>query len=676
MRLDLGSLMFNMNLDEGGNPSWGTDLGQGQGYKFNFENYETFLTALLYQKIEDINNVWCPLGKGGARQDDFEYVIASLFTKVYVNNNLVPNAKFVLLIVKQKYSGSNNHIGRRSLKYSPRIKYNGIEYNNDCYKKIISFLGLNSESAWFVNDLNTKNQDELHFNVIIADKDHSLHFHNTQERKEFVRKLLNENISEEYNKFKHLLAFFVNQLRINNDLVKGEPHSGKGYRGDKIREFYEKYREYDGFTLDCTIQSGYNRTSSGANYVHNGGTNIRPNFNLNKDVEYLYLDLYKKENPSDAILELLDKKYSINDLDLFSEGEPTSTLIALFDDYKLLLSLVNDKDHAESKIEKDSSKYLKTGENVILYGVPGSGKSYKVKHEYLAGLGEEQHERVVFHPDYTYSDFVGQILPEKGDNGSLTYKFNPGPFTRIMKKAYESPDKKFVLVIEEINRGNAPAIFGDIFQLLDREKEGDEEGFSEYSITNHEIGRELFDDEDAKIKIPSNLSIVATMNTSDQNVFTLDNAFQRRWKMVQVANVFDKSKKEEKDLAETKVLDTDLIWEDFMKIINEQILNKNITMTSMEDKRLGTHFVDKNLLKDDRQFSGKVLKYLWDDGFKFARNDVFNSEFKTLEDLTEKFVSNSGKNRLDIFNESVKKAIDEYLEDIKNRGNEDDGKNS
>lgn len=336
---------------------------------------------------------------------------------------------------------------------------------------------------------------------------------------------------------------------------------------------------------------------------------------------------------------------------------------------------IKNLDESEALIP-DETKHIKGGENVILYGVPGSGKSYKVKHEYLARLGEEQHDRVVFHPDYTYSDFVGQILPEKGDNGSLTYKFNPGPFTRIMKKAYKSPDKKFVLVIEEINRGNAPAIFGDIFQLLDREKEGDKEGFSEYSITNHEIGRELFDDEDAKIKIPSNLSIIATMNTSDQNVFTLDNAFQRRWKMVQVANVFDKSKKEEKDLAETKVLDTDLIWEDFMKIINEQILNKNMTMTSMEDKRLGTHFVDMNLLKDDRQFSGKVLKYLWDDGFKFARNDVFNSEFKTLEDLTEKFVSNSGQNRLDIFNESVKKAIDDYLEDIKNRESEEDGENS
>lgn len=579
-------------------------------------------------------------------------------------------------------------------------KYRNMYVNNmDSFESLINnfiskdvgipsmfFSGETGRYLKFKNDNQVvKNFKEVLYdgiaNLVIEKKDNCFKVY-AQFRYDFYTKLnvpteaIVDKDNEEYNKFKHLLAFFVNQLRINNDLVKGEPHSGKGYRGDKIRELYEKYREYDGFTLDCTIQSGYNRTSSGANYVHNGGTNIRPNFNLNKDVEYLYLDLYKKENPSDAILELLDKKYSINDLDLFSEGEPTSTLIELFDDYKLLLSLVNEKDHAESKIEKDSSKYLKTGENVILYGVPGSGKSYKVKHEYLAGLGEEQHERVVFHPDYTYSDFVGQILPEKGDNGSLTYKFNPGPFTRIMKKAYESPDKKFVLVIEEINRGNAPAIFGDIFQLLDREKEGDEEGFSEYSITSHEIGRELFDDEDAKIKIPSNLSIIATMNTSDQNVFTLDNAFQRRWKMVQVANVFDKSKKEEKDLAETKVLDTDLIWEDFMKIINEQILNKNMTMTSMEDKRLGTHFVDKNLLKDDRQFSGKVLKYLWDDGFKFARNDVFNSEFKTLEDLTEKFVSNSGQNRLDIFDESVKKAIVDYLKDIKNRESEEDGENS
>ena len=75
-------------------------------------------------------------------------------------------------------------------------------------------------------------------------------------------------------------------------------------------------------------------------------------------------------------------------------------------------------------------------------------------------------ERLVFHPDYTYSDFVGQIMPFVNDDGSVSYAFNPGPFTKLMKKAYNNPDEMFYLVIEEVNRGNAPAIFGDVFQLL------------------------------------------------------------------------------------------------------------------------------------------------------------------------------------------------------------------
>ena len=149
MILDIGSLMFNMSLNEGGSPSWGTDLGQGVGYKFNFENYETFLTAMLYNKIEDVENVFCPLGKGGGRQNDYDYVIASLFKKIFVNNIEIPDTSFVLLIVKQKHSATNHHIGRKSLKYSPRIKYNGIEYNDDCYRRIERVLNLKDNSACF-----------------------------------------------------------------------------------------------------------------------------------------------------------------------------------------------------------------------------------------------------------------------------------------------------------------------------------------------------------------------------------------------------------------------------------------------------------------------------------------------------------------------------------------------
>lgn len=125
--------------------------------------------------------------------------------------------------------------------------------------------------------------------------------------------------------------------------------------------------------------------------------------------------------------------------------------------------------------------------NKIFYGVPGVGKSYSIKQ--AADLFEQ--EKAVFHPEYTYADFVGQLLPvrkenDNGNNSNISYEFVPGPFTRILAKALKNqndPDKKYMLVIDEINRGNAAAIFGEIFQLLDR----DESGKSEFGISNKDI---------------------------------------------------------------------------------------------------------------------------------------------------------------------------------------------
>ena len=104
-------------------------------------------------------------------------------------------------------------------------------------------------------------------------------------------------------------------------------------------------------------------------------------------------------------------------------------------------------------------------------------------------------ESVVFHPDYTYSDFVGQILPRVVDD-KLKYVFEPGPFTKMLKKAYDDPDNMYFLVIEEINRGNAPAIFGDIFQLLDR----NDDGSGKYHISNYDIATIVYDDENHIIR--------------------------------------------------------------------------------------------------------------------------------------------------------------------------------
>lgn len=299
---------------------------------------------------------------------------------------------------------------------------------------------------------------------------------------------------------------------------------------------------------------------------------------------------------------------------------------------------------------------LTTGCNVLLYGVPGSGKSWTIEHEYCKpGCVVE---RLVFHPDYTYSDFIGQILPAVAEDGQVSYKFTPGPFTNILREAYNHPGTEYILIIEEINRGNAPAIFGEVFQLLDRKveiRDVDDDGYpigtSEYGITNTNIAEEMYgkDRKNEKIRIPSNLSIIGTMNTSDQNVFTLDTAFQRRWDMRLIENDFANV---DPTLADAEILDTTVTWRNFCVEINKIVVGNSARMTSAEDKRLGAYFVhlrdlkfnpdmgdlkeydslrkkeSKGLLTADektlianireamrqnRKFPEKVIKYLWDD---------------------------------------------------------------
>lgn len=310
------------------------------------------------------------------------------------------------------------------------------------------------------------------------------------------------------------------------------------------------------------------------------------------------------------------------------------------------------------------------GENVLLYGVPGAGKSWTIDHEYCDD--DDLMERLVFHPDYMYSDFVGQILPVVRDD-KVRYEFVPGPFVKILKKAYWNPTKSYYLIIEEINRGNAPAIFGEVFQLLDRKSKdsgGFRRGTSEYGITNANIAREVYGNEDAKVRIPGNLSIIGTMNTSDQNVFTLDTAFQRRWIMRMIPNSF-----EDHDFADTHILDTDVSWQQFCEAINDEILRRN-NITSSEDKRLGAYFVaaedlvlhdipdgvygikKKRIEHRNARFAEKVIKYLWDDAFKFSHAETFDTrKYNSLELVIEGFMKTRGNNRFRVYHENLRKMI-------------------
>ena len=288
------------------------------------------------------------------------------------------------------------------------------------------------------------------------------------------------------------------------------------------------------------------------------------------------------------------------------------------------------------KGRRDNSNRITGGKNILFYGVPGAGKSYAIK-EIIKD--SKWIERAVFHPDYSYSDFVGQILPavEKTESGEdrLRYRFIPGPFTRMIKKAEEHPGNMCYLVIEEINRGNAPAIFGEVFQLLDR----DSSGTSEYGISNAEIANEVYGDKEQPVVIPSNLTLLATMNTSDQNVFTLDTAFQRRWEMKQIPNNVNGAQH-----AENHIDGSSVTWGAFASVVNEAVIDANSDMVSSEDKRLGAYFVRQDELTVDR-FPEKALKYLWDDAFKMNRDYIFNPEMKTLEQVIEVY-SHAEEDRL------------------------------
>ncbi|MBR2106849.1 MAG: AAA family ATPase [Treponema sp.] len=332
----------------------------------------------------------------------------------------------------------------------------------------------------------------------------------------------------------------------------------------------------------------------------------------------------------------------------------------LFSDPRHLPVYINDVSKSNnSDYEKSltSTTFINNHDQTIYYGVPGSGKSHRID-EITKNLSEEQKIRVVFHPEYTNADFVGQILPCLTSDG-IEYRFKAGPFSRILKKAYQNPDKPHYLIIEEINRGNAAAIFGDLFQLLDR----DSEGWSSYEIENLDINSFIRSKDstysDAKIessvnvggytwtentgiRLPPNLSLLATMNTSDQNVFTLDNAFQRRWDMELVPNSCSDSTQMQ---AKISVKEKTITWESFQSKINEVIAEKGNEsgFSSMEDKRLGCWFIKNNEKGiDPEKFANKVLKYLWDDAFKFNRSEIFIDEVKNFEELKNLFIGDKG----------------------------------
>lgn len=331
------------------------------------------------------------------------------------------------------------------------------------------------------------------------------------------------------------------------------------------------------------------------------------------------------------------EEFNLENVTIFEPGTTVSTPIDI-----------------ENLLEVESKTQLNFSKSCIYYGAPGTGKSYKLQYD-SKSFGDNV-RRVTFHPNMLYSDFVGNYKPvPTGDYQSpITYSFIPGALLKTLNKAFLNPNEPYLLIIEELNRANVSATFGEMFQLLDR----DSNGCSEYPIdinedlklffdneifNNKKVSEELKEEIKDKLKngliFPENLYIWATMNSADQGVLPLDTAFKRRWDFEyfsvnhsyneEVFNTFGLIK-----LGENKSIK----WDDMRRFINDSLSELNVP----EDKLLGPYFLSKNILSSDdnrvtEAFKNKVLMYLFEDIGLQYRNKIFNISKPRLSTLREEF---------------------------------------
>ena len=309
--------------------------------------------------------------------------------------------------------------------------------------------------------------------------------------------------------------------------------------------------------------------------------------------------------------------------------------------------------------------------NLIFFGAPGTGKSYQLAQLAERCFDKRNVRRVTFHPDYTYAQFVGcykpitaerTMLDDKGNEtfvSEITYGFVPGPFLETYIAAVQNPNTNYLLVIEEINRANPAATFGDVFQLLDR----DDAGRSEYDIavpremrdyfkvfipeyaTNGNIPdpRELLAEqirlkgETERLSLPPNMFIWATMNSADQGVFPMDTAFKRRWDF-RYMGINDGSA-QIADIAVPVGTPAKMVrWDALRRGINKVLLDAGVN----EDKLLGPFFISPSRLRDTAHFTqtfmDKVLLYLFEDAAKTKPTKVFAHDGRaTYSDICDEF---------------------------------------
>ena len=504
-----------------------------------------------------------------------------------------------------------------------------------------------------------------------------------QEFKDKVKSINSNSLT--YNKYSAIIETSGNQNGILNIYLPNQWF----YIASYFTEYYNEIQKYKKYALEVTskerlkVLNGNTLNSSELKSLHSLAISEQSKSNLLKFItDYTWWGGAKTIDRGDFFVSpILSHARLVNASQSF-----VADLCAFLADKQDLVETII-KGEANEEINHTVSPTPNPSFQQIVYGAPGTGKSHQVKKETKAWEEKGRVIRTTFHPDSDYSTFVGAYKPttnnvvrydiynnpvirdgEEVKEQIITYEFIPQAFIQAYIDAWKNREEPEYLIIEEINRGNCAQIFGDLFQLLDR----DDNGFSEYTIkANKDLQKylsEVFSNTDIndfpKIKsgeellLPNNLFIRATMNTSDQSLFPIDSAFKRRWdweyEPIKYKNI-------------NWVIDIEgekYYWTSFQKEVNQRILNN----TNSEDKMLGDYFVNpKDGIITEKMLLNKILFYLWNDVCKDGEGDIFKTSETDEVSFSELYGEDGRQKLMDMMEYlKVEKVEEDDFEDLEN----------